>query len=251
MGIGEEMKITPEESPDFTELIKSFSIKGVDINTIIIEYLKKLNFAKSTSKNKMQPRTNVFSVSQSSYSCYRKIYFEMVYPKQANDESLGRFAMGDIIDNIMKNALSDIGAKIDHSCSCSKDYFDGKFKIRGESDADFDDLVVEVKSVSPFAWVYIVGGNNRFGNTIIGTPKIQHVRQLNTYLDIKGIKDGVLIYVSKDNFQLKIYPVTHDRLMMSQTVGRCVTVYNAILEKRIPDKIKSKECLYCNYRDLC
>lgn len=251
------MKVTPKESPDFTELIdkiqsESFFIKGLDINTIILEHLKKLNLAKSTSKNKSEPRTDKFSVSQSSYDCYRKIYLEMQFPRQANDNSIGRFTMGDIVDSIMKGAFESIGAVTGRDCGCGKDCFDGKFRIQGESDADFFDLIVEVKSVSPFAWKFVAGGKDyKTGNAIIGKPKIQHVRQLNTYMDIKGVKDGVLIYVSKDNFQLKTYSITHDRLLMSQTVGRCMIVYNAIIEKRVPDKVKSKECLYCNYTDLC
>lgn len=264
------MKTIPSESSDITEEMQyigslsdkikeleeqlqlGYTINGLSINTIVMEHLKKLNLAKSTSKNKSEPRTDKFSVSQSSYDCYRKIYFEMQFPRQANEDSLGRFAMGDIIDNIMKDVFESIGAKTGYECSCGKDYFDGKFRIQGESDADFSDLIVEVKSVSPFAWKYVADGKDyKTGNAIIGKSKIQHVRQLNTYMDIKGVKDGVLIYVNKDNFQLKTYPITHDRILMSQTVGRCTIVYNAIIEKRVPDKVKGKECLYCNYTDLC
>ncbi len=250
------MKVTPKESPDFTELIdkiqsESFFIKGLDINIIVLEHLKKLNLAKSTSKNKSEPRTDKFSVSQSSYDCYRKIYLEMQYPRQANDNSLGRFTMGDIIDSIMKGAFESIGAVTGRDCGCGKDCFDGKFKILGESDADFSDLVVEVKSVSPFAWKYIVGGRDKIGNVIIGKPKVSHERQLNSYLDIKGIENGVLVYVNKDDFQLKTYPVKHSKILMSQTVGRCATVYNSIIEKRVPMKVKGDECSFCNHKDLC
>lgn len=252
-----EMKAIPTESPDLDKFFDevqsdiSYEFNGFDISTIVLEHLKKLNLAKSTSKNKMLPRTDKFSVSQSSYDCYRKIYFEMQYPRQADDSKIGTFTMGDIIDNIMKGAFESVGAVTGRRCGCGKYYFDGKFRIQGESDADFSDLVVEVKSVSPFAWKYVAGGKDKIGNIIIGKPKISHQRQLNTYLDIKGIEDGVLIYVNKDNFQLKPYSFKHDRILMSQTVGRCATVYRAILEKRVPDKVKGDECLYCNHTDLC
>jgi len=250
------MKVTPNESPDFTELIdkiqsESFFIKGLDINTVVLEHLKKLNLAKSTSKNKSEPRTDKFSVSQSSYDCYRKIYLEMQYPRQANDDSIGRFTMGDIVDNIMKGVFESIGATTGRACGCGKDYLNGKFRIQGESDADFSDLVVEVKSVSAFAWKFIVGGKDKIGNVIIGKPKISHERQLNSYLDIKGIENGVLVYVNKDSFQLKTYLVKHSKILMSQTVGRCATVYNAIIEKRVPMKVKGDECNFCNHKDLC
>jgi len=242
-----------KESGYFLSKVKSesFFIKGLDINTVVLDYLRKLNLAKSTSNNKSEPRTDKFSVSQSSYDCYRKIYFEMQYPRSANDNSLGRFTMGDIVDNIMKGVFKSIGAKTGSECGCGKDYFDGTFRIEGESDADFSDLIVEVKSVSAFAWKFIVGGRDKTGETIIGKPKIQHVRQLNTYLDLKGIRDGVIVYINKDNFELKPYPIKYSPQLMMQTVGRCATVYNAINEKRIPIKVKGDECLYCSHVDLC
>ena len=249
------MKIIPTQSLDldgiFSELQSSasYSIKGLDINIIVMEHLKKLNLAKSTSKNKMFPRTDKFSVSQSSYDCYRKIYFEMQYPRQADDSKIGTFTMGDIIDSIMKGAFETVGAVTD--VGCGKGYFDSKFRIQGSSDIDFSDLIIEVKSVSPFAWKYIVGGKDKLGGVIVGQPKIQHVRQLNTYMDIKNVKDGVLVYVNKDNFQLKPYPVKYSADLMIQTVGRCATVYRSILEKRVPVKVKGDECSYCNHADLC
>ena len=264
------MKIIPIESPDIAEMTQyigslsneikelekqlqlGYTINGLSINSIVMEHLKKLNLAKSTSKNKMLPRTDKFSVSQSSYDCYRKIYLEMQYPQQVtNEDSLGRFAVGDIVDDIMKGALESVGAVTGRACGCGEDYFDGAFRIQGESDADFSDLVVEVKSVSPFAWKYVAGGRDKLGNVIVGEPKIQHVRQLNTYLDIKGIEDGVLIYVSKDNFQLKTYPVKHSHSLMTQTVGRCAIVHRAIMEKKVPDKIKGDECSFCGHKDMC
>ncbi len=249
------MKVTLSESPDFAELIdkiqsESFFIKGVDINTIVLEHLKKLNLAKKTSKNKMSPRTDKFSVSQASYDCYRKIYLEMQFPRQAHESKLGTFTVGDIIDSIMKNAFESVGAV--GGVECGKDYFDDKLRIQGESDIDFSDLIIEVKSVSPFAWKYIAGGKDyKTGNIITGEPKIQHVRQLNTYMDIKGVRDGVVIYVNKDNFLLKPYPIKYSPDLMIQTVGRCATVFNSILEKRVPIKVKGDECSYCNHKDLC
>lgn len=248
------VKIIPTGSTDVDSILgelesSSFLIKGIDINTVIMEHLKKLNLAKKTSKDKMIPRTDKFSVSQASYDCYRKIYYEMLYPRQANSNSIGRFTMGDVIDSIMKGAFEGIGGV--GGVKCNKSYFDDKFIIQGESDVDFDNLVIEVKSVSPFAWKYIVGGKDKIGNIIIGKPKIQHVRQLNTYMDIKGIKDGVVVYVNKDDFQLMTYPIKHSSELMMQTVGRCATVFRAIEEKRIPEKVKGDECNFCNHKDLC
>lgn len=249
------MKIVPRESPDLDKIFndiqksESFFIKGLDINSIVVDHLKNLSIAKPTSKNKSTPRTDKFSVSQSSYDCYRKIYFEMQYPRQANEDSLGRFTIGDLVDEVMKGAFSSVGAATD--VGCGKDYLDGRFRIQGSNDAEFSDLIIEVKSVSPFAWKYIVGGKDKIGNIIIGKPKIQHVRQLNTYMDLRGIKSGVLVYVNKDDFQIKPYPTQYSPELMIQTVGRCATVHSSIIEKRVPMKVKGDECSFCNHKDLC
>lgn len=250
------MKAMVSESPDmnraFDDIITGieYKIKDVDIASIVLEHLKKLNLAKTTSRNKMMPRTDRFSVSQCSYDCYRKIYFEMQYPKQVdNSDSLGRFTMGDIIDSIMKGAFEGVGGK--SGVFEAKEYYDNMIKIQGEPDTEFSDLIIETKSVSPFAWKYIVGGKDKVGNIIIGKPKIQHIRQINTYLDIKGIDNGVIVYVNKDNFQIKPYPIKYSADLMIQTVGRCATVFNAINEKRVPTKHKGDECTFCHYKDKC
>lgn len=248
------MKAMVTESPDmdsiFSDLTSSpFLLKGVDVNRIVLDHLMKLNLSKKTSMNKAMPRIDDFSVSQSSYDCYRKIFFEMQYPRTSNENSLGRFAVGDIIDEIMKNAFMSMGGS--PGSFCRKEYLE-RFSIRGEPDIEFPDIIIEVKSVSPFAWKYVAGGKDRVGNIIIGEPKIQHVRQLNTYLDIKGLEDGLILYVNKDDLKLKPFKIKHSEGLMMQTVGRCATVHSAIWNGKVPDGYKgSKECAYCNHTDLC
>ncbi len=249
--ITQNMSILSDKIKELEEELRAgYKIKGLSVNDIIFNHLKKLNLAKPTSMNKSLPRKDIFSVSQCSYDCYRKLYFEMQCPKPTtNEDSLGRFALGDMIDSMMKEAFESIGAKTD--VGCGKPYFNEQFKIQGSTDAEFSDLIIEIKSVSPFAWKYIEGGKDKFGNIIIGQPKIQHVRQLNSYLDIKDIEDGVLIYINKDNFQLKPYPVKHSRILMTQTIGRCAIVYRAIMDGTVPTKVKGDECSYCGHKDVC
>lgn len=226
-----------------------FSILGKDINDILVEHLKDLNLAKPTSRNKMQKRTSVFSVSQCSYDCYRKIYFDMVEPVGADESSIGRFTMGDLIDELLKQALKKHGARVD--VGCGKNYFNDEIRIQGNNDAEFSDLIVEVKSVSPFAWKYIVGGKDKLGNVIVGQPKIQHVRQLNTYMDARNIRKGVILYVNKDDLKTKPYFFDYDESLMVQTVGRCVTVWRSILSDTVPSKIRGSECSFCGHKESC
>lgn len=240
---------TVTESKQFKSEVSGINlIRGIDIDKLILEHLKEMNLAKPTSKSKREKRTNNFSVSQVSYDCYRMIYFSMVEPRQADEDKIGTFTIGDIIDEILKGAFKKAGAVAD--IGCGKEYIDGLIKIGGTPDIEFNDLIIEVKSVSPFAWKYIVGGKIK-EQVIVGKPKIQHVRQLNSYMDMRGVKEGVLLYVNKDNFKTKIYPIRHDSTLMIGTVGRCVTVFNCIKENRVPEKVKGDECAWCNYLDLC
>lgn len=198
-------------------------------------------------------RTDVFSASQSSYDCYRKIFFEMTYPRTANEDSLGRFAMGDVVHDIIQGAF--VEAKHDIELGQLKNYsVEGvyDFSIKGHCDIKWNDTVIEVKSVSPFAWKYVVsGGTDRFGRIIVPKPKVTHIRQLNTYMDVFRLKKGIILYVNKDDLSNFSYPFNFDEYQLAQTVGRCVSVYNAIIDKRVPDKQKSDECTQCNHRDLC
>ncbi len=224
-------------------------IKGVNIDSLILSHLKELNASKFSSKNKMEKRTNKFSVSQSSYDCYRKIFFEMTEPRISDVSKLGTFTVGDIIHGIIQDAFVKNGAIVE--VGCGKDYFDGKLRIQGNADIKFNNCVVEIKSVSPFAWKYVAGGFDKDHNIIKPAPKIQHVRQANIYMDALGVEEGLILYINKDNLQICPFSVFPDNIIIQSSVGRCVTVMRAIEEGRVPPKVKSEECTYCNHTDLC
>lgn len=248
------VKICIDETNKYTSCVSTdtdFSF----INKIVSSHVVELNKQKFNSKNKMNKRVNVFSVSQSSYDCYRKLFFEMTEPREASIDKVGTFAVGDFIHNIYQDALEGVGAKIE--VSSGKDYFDNKIRIQGTCDIILNNKVGEIKSVSPFAWKYVAGGKDKFGNIIQASPKISHVRQLNMYLDLYGLGEGFILYVNKDSIcspdgaSTCMFKLTKDESQVKQTVGRCVTVFNAITNNRVPDKVKGDECAYCNYKNDC
>lgn len=222
--------------------VDSADFLGVD--NIVLSHLKKAGLMKSTSKSKMQPRTNKFSVSQVSYDCMRMIYFGMLYPRQAADDKVGTYTIGDIVHNIVQEAFEEKGAKTE--VGCGKSYYDNNIRIQGSADIKYNNYAIEVKSVSPFAWKYIVGNKE-----IIGKPKIQHVRQINTYIDLLELDYGVILYVNKDNFNMKSYLVKKDAEMMDYTVEKCITVWESITNNILPGNSEGNECSRCAYKDLC
>lgn len=225
------------------------------INKVVSSHVLELNRQKFNTKNKMNKRVNVFSVSQSSYDCYRKIFFEMTEPREASVDKVGTFTVGDFIHNIYQDAFKKAGARTE--VGGGKDYFDTRIRVQGFCDVVLNGKAGEIKSVSPFAWKYVAGGRDKFGNVIQASPKISHVRQLNMYLDLLGLKEGFILYVNKDIIcgcdgkATCMYKITKDEPQIQQTVGRCVTVYNSIISNKVPDKVKGDECSYCNYKDRC
>lgn len=238
-------------------------IGDLELREVIVGSLRELNESKKSSNKKREKRVDRFSPSQIAYECHRRIYFDMIYPRTADDASLGTFVLGDAIHSVIQSILESRGAVSNVSCGKSYEQNGSSLYINGECDSLIEkdcgieindivlsDLVTEIKTVSPFAWKYIVGGVSK-GEAIIGSPKKSHVNQLNTYLDLLDKDEGLLLYVNKDNLSIYSYHVRRDNSIMEQTLSRCFAVRDLIVSKTVPAKHKSNECSYCNHKDLC
>ncbi len=226
-------------------------IYSLNLNDVVFNRLKEMNAAKRTAIHKSVKKTNEFSASQSSYGCLRMIFYNMTTPRtSSNPEAIGTYAIGDIVHDILESSFVGVGGKA--GTRLTKGYLNDLIYISGESDILLDDAVIEVKSVSVFAWKYVDGGKDfRTGETLIGAPKQSHINQLNTYLDLYDKEKGIILYVNKENFKLRPFYIKRDKSVMLQTVGKCIMVYNRIQSNELPDKEKGNECAWCNYTDLC
>lgn len=206
------------------------------------------------SKNKLNRELNTFSVSQSSYDCYLKQYYDILSPIVDNSK-LGLFTIGDKIHDLIQSSfISSFGKNIVTEVTCSKEYsFPNEvINIIGHADIIWNSKVIEVKSVSPFAWkYYVTGGRDKSGNTFTGKSKISHIRQLNMYMELLNLSEGIILYINKDTLEAYPYLFKIDNFQTQQTIGRCLIVYRSILSGKLPPKVKGDECSYCMHKQKC
>ena len=119
--------------------------------------------------------------------------------------------------------------------------------ITGRADAIISDgkelYVLDIKSI------------NSLHFNKLSVPKEDNVNQIQLYLHYFKIKKGILLYVSKDNQELKEFIVEYD----PQRAKRLLEGLNKVKEKidkdiipaRLPDYPHNWQCQYCQFREIC
>lgn len=85
--------------------------------------------------------------------------------------------------------------------------------------------------------------------------KEDNVKQLQLYLHYFKIKNGILLYVNKDNLMIKEYAVYENpkevKKMLDGLEDLREQIDAGLLPPRIPDYPKDWKCRYCDYRKTC
>lgn len=105
-------------------------------------------------------------------------------------------------------------------------------------------IIVELKSINDSGFSYI----SRTG------PKEGHIMQLQLYLHITGVKQGMLFYENKNNQEIKEFLIEYDPFMGEQIMNKVKAANKHVNENTLPPKEFERndfECRYCDYKDLC
>lgn len=105
-------------------------------------------------------------------------------------------------------------------------------------------IMIELKSISSNGFKYIM----RDG------PKKDHILQLQLYLDMTGLKIGILYYENKDNQQRKDFVVQYDPELAAAAKEKIKLSIAHAEADIIPEReydINDFECIFCDYRYLC
>lgn len=148
-------------------------------------------------------------------------------------------------DNII--TLKEPIYKTDENGECIRDenghriVIDEKVLYEGP---DNDVMIVELKSISDsgFKWISKRG------------PKENHKKQLQLYMYLTGIKEGMLLYENKNTQELKEFFISYDEKLVKEVVNQIVYVNEHVNKKTLPPKEyeeNSFECRYCPFRDIC
>ena len=186
-----------------------------------------------------------FYISQAG-KCPRSIFFKFKkVPEKPLEANLLRiFDHGNHMHQLIMSAL--ISSRDVHVVA-SEVKIPPQELVSGRADAVLSDgnqlYVLDIKSMD----------SRTFDN--MTEPKIENVQQIQLYLYYFKIPKGILLYVNKDNLQLKEYIFDYDleeaqRLIKEMTLLR-TQIDTDVVPKRIDAYPNNGECKYCQYKSVC
>jgi CRISPR/Cas system-associated exonuclease Cas4 (RecB family) len=107
-----------------------------------------------------------------------------------------------------------------------------------------DVLIVELKSINNKNW-------DKLPKTL---PKMEHRMQLQLYMYLTGIRQGVVYYENKDTQEQKYFYVVYNPEMVNKIVSDIRYIIDHIDKNKLPERDYtpvSFECKWCDYRDMC
>lgn len=137
-----------------------------------------------------EPDNSVFRASSTGY-CKRQILFNKMSVKAPGVDGLGRFKIGDWIHEwVQSEVLPKHMTKHENEVTYEQD----GITLKGHYDAFDGDVVYDFKSRS--SWY-------RFSGDV---PIQRHLDQLNTYMGALGIDYGMMVYISKKDLSVDLFP---------------------------------------------
>lgn len=119
--------------------------------------------------------------------------------------------------------------------------------ISGRADAilcvDNENYVLDIKSIN----------STVFRN--MSAPKEENVYQIQLYLHFFNIKKGILLYIDKDQQEMKEFFVDYDEALCKSLLDKFYAlkeqVEKNILPVRLADYPRNWQCSYCLFKDVC
>jgi len=119
--------------------------------------------------------------------------------------------------------------------------------ISGRADAILSDgkdlYVLDIKSMNSMVFNKLT------------EPKEENINQIQLYLHYFKIPKGILLYVNKDNQQLKDFIVSYDKKRVLSLLDALNDVKKKIDKNIIPDRLPDYpgnwQCKYCQFKEVC
>jgi CRISPR-associated protein Cas4 len=152
------------------------------------------------------------------------------------------FEKGEYIHRNVVNVLTTMGVLVASEIEIPHSHL-----ISGRADAllsiDNQLYVLDIKSI-----------NNR-GFKALKKAKEDHVLQLQLYLHFFNIKKGMLLYVDKDQQELKEFIISYDKKKVKELLDGFKKLRDKIdkdsIPRRIDPKLKHAQCFFCSYKEIC
>lgn len=85
----------------------------------------------------------------------------------------------------------------------------------------------------------------------------EHETQLQLYMKALGVKEGIILYIQKDNLQVKSFDIKFSKKEADRIIERFQELHKSLVSGKIPeaeaklDEEKSWMCEYCQYKGEC
>jgi len=183
--------------------------------------------------------------------CMRKLWYSYKFPSEIEPDLLKIFEVGNILHDFVVDVLqSDKNPEVDLIKSEFPLRLDREeFVVSGRVDnlilvkANGKEVLVEVKSTSDVALVNEAAMHNKM--------------QLQLYMHITGIHNGILLYLDKKNLQSKVFVLDYDEEEAKKIVERFGMLHDKLKLGKLPEPEarSSKEtiwqCKFCEFRERC
>lgn len=240
------------------------------VGQMVGEYLIEKNL-KEKRRRAARPDKVHFSPSSIGF-CSRKIVYQMSgYPvPELNPRVLAIFENGHSFHNRMEHFFDMAGILIAPELSIN----DEELNISGRTDAvirninskdyqataditlvDTSGEVVYSGPNNEVALVELKSINNKGYNRVVSHgPKEEHIAQLQLYMHLLNIPQGLLYYENKDNQESIEYWFTYDPALIKKLIAKIKNVNDHVDKGTIPAREgtrSSYSCNYCDFKDIC
>jgi CRISPR-associated protein Cas4 len=216
-------------------------INIIDFNKMIDNHLKRENRPKDIGR---------YYPSEIG-TCLRKIWYSYKFPQDMSPELLKIFEMGNLMHTFVVEILkSEKNPEVELLKSeVPFQHQQNDFLISGRID---NLILVKMSNTSVLVEVKSTGNVD-----MVTKPAHHNAMQLQLYMHLLEIHDGILLYIDKRNLKSKVYTVPYNEEEAKKILDRFQMLHNSLKEDKLPDPEArgSPEdlwmCRLCEYREKC
>jgi len=177
--------------------------------------------------------------------CPRKLYFSYKMPKQIDLDTIRIFEVGNIFHEFIAKVFANSKSVrlLENERSVTLISKESSAIVTGRIDdlivlESGEKVIVDVKTIKSFDY--------------LTEPKHEHKLQVMMYLKSLGIKKGGLLYVKKDDLQIRYFEFDYDELLVTEILDNADLVNQALKTNTPPRKTKDTwACKWCAYNNEC
>ena len=171
-------------------------------------------------------------------NCLRRIWFSYKFPKQVDVKVLKIFKAGEILHDFIANVIkSEKNKDVELISNEIPIQIDAKdFVIYGK----VDDVIL-VKAGNKKILVEIKTATN-----LPERHKMEHELQLQIYMGALGIRDGMIVYIQKNNLETISFNISFSEILFRQAIERFRILHNSLISDVCPEPEGKKLGWLCN-----